>query len=244
MSFINKLLNRPVVLDIYINREELLLESKPNKSSKFYPNWWKNLPLEYDTTSQGMLGWSSTMKRCSGFTDQYQKGFMIPLWTDIAVAVDKLGATGASWQSADMLTSLDNHSQLQRGSYLPEDIFLHLKINNPWRIVCNEEIDFLMVQPTWNFEDPSSSIIPTGILEFKYQHSAHINMFLKRKNVQYIHRFTQGSVLAQLIPLTERSLKINYHLIEDLEYNKMFNRGTKFTKRYQTRKEAKKCPFH
>jgi hypothetical protein len=244
MSIFDKLFNRPIIVHIYTNREELLLESRPNKSVKYYPNWWKELPLEYDLSEVGALGWSSTMKRCSGFTDQYQKGFIIPMWTDIAIAMDKKGSTGASWQSADMLTGLDNHSQKQRGTYLPETDFLHLKVNNPWRIVCKEDVQFMMVQPTWNFENPSDIIIPTGFLEFKYQHSAHINMFLKRKNTAQNLRFNQGEALVQLIPLTERPLKIKYHLIDDLEYNKMFNKSTRFTKRYQVRKEAKKCPFH
>jgi hypothetical protein len=242
MFFINKLLNRPVTLKMVTYRKEHLEESKPQKSSKYFPDWWRNLPLENET---GDIGWSSTMKRCVGMTNQYQKGFIFPLWTDISINMDKKGSTGAIWQAADMDTRLENHSQQQRGNYLKELDYLHLKLINPWLIFCEEDIEFLMVQPTWNFDRPEEIIIPTGTLDFKYQHGAHINMFFKREEFAKKIRLEHGSVLVQLMPLTDRPLKLEYSVVDPLEYAKIYPNPTKFSNRYKTRKNAaKKCPFH
>lgn len=233
---------KPIVLDFYTDHPEVMLFAKPQKASKFYPEWWKALPN--DTQTSDPLVVAPTMKRCVGLVDLYQHGFILPMWSDLALEVGAVGTHYTRWQHADPRASAIDHAQTQRGEYLPDTHYQHLKLNCPWFAVCSENIDWMFVAPTWNFEKPEEFVIPAGVVSYKYQHTMNVNMFLPRKAETSILKLEQGQPMAHIVPITDREVEYRYHLVTTAELSKHQKMSLWFTKKYQRLKAGQsKCPF-
>ena len=232
---------KPVVLDVYVSDPNLIEHTPIQRASKFFPTWWKNI----DSNEK-----LPTMRHCTGFVDLFKSSFVIPMWADAELTIEQEGNKGISWQFYDAATSIGVHHSSQRGSYLDDEKWQHAKIENPMYIHCNEEIKFLFQDACWNRENFDEYIIPSGILEFKYNHSININMMFKRKEDKYTLSLKHNQPLVYLTPLTDRKVKINYHLVPSAELR---TKATKLahtkTKKMEVAKDISnpsksKCPFH
>jgi len=235
-SFINQLLNRPVVLDLYTTRQDVIKYSHPLPASKVHPEWWKALPKEVGR-GNNMLGGLRTMKHCLGFTELFKHGIFLPLWTDLEIEVGPIGSGQARWQFADLRSVLAVHPEIQRGSYLPDTHYLHLKLDSSWKAVCNEDVSWLFLQPSWNFEQPERQIIPSAAIDFKYQCGTHINMFIPRTQQTETLSFAQGQPILHLLPITERRVEYRTHLITQEEYDNLGVPNLWFTDTYKKNKK-------
>ena len=232
---------KPVVLDIYVVDSNLATHTPIQRASKFFPDWWKNI----DSNAE-----SPTMRHCAGFVDLFKSSFVVPMWADAELTVEQEGTDGIGWQFYDFSTDIKVHPNEQRGSYLDNEKWQHAKITNPIFIHCTEEINFLFHDACWNRENFDDYIIPSGILEFKYNHSLNINMMLKRKEDKYTLFLNHKQPLVYLTPITDRKVKINYHIVTPEEFvTKKPKLAHTKTKKMQTAKELakqskSKCPFH
>ena len=251
-----KFKQKPIVLNVYTYRKEIMDLFPFQRIQNNYPEWWKSLDgkniflPEYGKTSE-----SNTMKHCAGFTDYYKLGYTTPLWTDMKF---KLGPHGQSisYHVSDEPTKLVTHPQDQRGTYLPEDQYAHFKVTSPWMAECDEDVNFAFIGNTWAFDNPEEFIIPPGVVNFKYQKSLNINFFLKYTSREREIVLRQGTPMFNLIPLTEREVKINMKHISPQEYYEkmaLYQYHFSFVGNYHKlknmlrKKEAaaseRKCPF-
>lgn len=69
-------------LSVSGTKEELESFPRPEKSSRFFPDWYKKLSREADLKYE-----AGTVKRCVPFQEAMSAGFTIPLWADIVVLV-------------------------------------------------------------------------------------------------------------------------------------------------------------
>lgn len=243
MNLLKRLLHKPVVLRLYTDRPEVVQQAKMAKAAQVYPSWWRKLPLEIQYENK--LGWSSTMKRCAGFTELYQHGYMLPLWTDLAIEIGAVGNDTARWNFADSTTQGISHPQVQRGEYMPATQYFHFKLTCPWRAFCDEDIKWVFMQPTWNFDKPEELLVPPAIVDFKYQHGLQVNTFFVRKNAPVVYRLHHGQSLVHLVPITDRPVVVEHHLVTTQELDQMDpTKPSRFTKTYKHNKEAGACPFH
>lgn len=175
------------------------------KTRSFIPDWWKNLSATfYDPKSSLNI---STIKACPGFVDLYKKGITIPLWRDSVIKYD-------SERIVDVVIPTDEpvenlfvlHSVEQWQGLLPGH--LHFKIVSPWMLETDEPVQFLMMDMTWNRKDSQEYLIPPGIVEFKYQHATHINVFLPPTKGFRELKLEAGTPMVQLIPLTDREIEL------------------------------------
>jgi hypothetical protein len=85
-----------------------------------------------------------------------------------------------------------------------------------------------------------------GVLDFKYQNGTNINFFLNN-TIRNQVLLEAGTPMLHMIPLTEKKLEIKLHLIEEIEYTKMFalnNATPKFSGNYAEKKKLNAtCPF-
>jgi len=217
-------------------------------SHKYFPQWWKDLPKVLDDPNQfwGM----NTAKTCTGLNNFYSNGVTIPLWSDLLI---RMNGQDIKWQFSDRTTQAGNHLLKQLGNYLDEREYYHIKILSPWIFNCKEDINFMWVQPTWSFNKPKEIIIPPGIIDYKYQGGTHINLFLNytEENKQKDILLEAGQAMVNIIPLSERKIKIHCHLISLEEKDKREqNFGVSFVfrnkyikKRRMMQSKEKKCPF-
>lgn len=227
---------RTIVVDCFTNRSDVYEYSKIDYARNFIPKWWKETPVKLFTSFYPQ----PTMRTCAGFTSLYKEGFIIPMWSDLAVDVSPIGNTNFSWQFSDKQSSASSHATAQRGNYLPETDYVHLKLDNPWFLKTDKLIKFIWMQPSWNLNDFSKLHISPGITEYKYQHGANINLFIKRDVEQSIVNIDFGQPMAHLIPQSDVNIKLKHHLVSNDEYDKIFKLHTNvsFTNKYSS---IKKC---
>jgi hypothetical protein len=213
-------------------------------ASKFIPDWWKQLPKDYPASSG--VGLFPTMKSCAGIIDLYKNGIIIPLWSDLSILIDK---GQCKWQFADETSTIEPHGTKQMSTFIQNTDTFHIKLISPWRFTCKEDIPWHFSQPVWNDYASKDYCTPTGILDFKNQHAANINMLIRlpespKKEINLAYRHP----LAHMIPLSERPIKIHTHLVSLEEFIKIpstnvsFRSGFYKTKNFTENKESK-CPF-
>lgn len=235
---------KPVIVDMYTDKAYVHEYASPAPASEFYPQWWKKLDK---TVQDGVIEYP-TMTSCEGFVAQYRNGLVIPLWSDLVMEFAPRGTSGCRWHFADRQTEAKVHPEAQRGSYLPETEYQHVKLDAPWVFTCNEDISFQWVQPMWNFERPEEVLIPPGIVNFKYQHGVNINMFVKREPDVRVVKLDHGQPMVLLTPLTERNVVYRTHLVtaEEMEKLNSLRSSIKFVGTYRRIKnliQSGRCPF-
>lgn len=171
---------------------------------KMIPDWWKNLPSVIRDNSGKDI---TTIKSCPGFSELYKRGISLPMWRDTVIKYDKnriLDIELTTFEDISQWFVL--HPPEQMGSVF--NPWLHLKIISPWFLETDEPVPFLMIDMAWNRKTLGDYSIPPGMLEFKYQHATHINMFLEPTEEYKEIKFQAGTPLIQLIPLTDVDLEL------------------------------------
>jgi len=217
---------------------------------KFFPEWWKKLPKKLSKNARGQdIFWhEGTLKTCVGFNSFYNNGITIPLWTDMAIR--KTG-TSIDIKLSDSGTILGGHRYEQMEGCLDKEKYAVVKLITPWLFNCKDNVNFAFIQNTWSLYNPDDIIIPPGIVDYKYQPTTNINFFVnftKQENIL----LNSGQPLVNIVPLSDRKLKIHTHLVTDEEFHKRSARNaqTAFSNRFQKikkivdNKESKSCPFH
>lgn len=227
---------RPIVLTCVTNYPGLLQFAPVQRASKFLPDWWKRLPESF--VNEGDITIQSTMKSCKGFVDLYSKGVILPIWCDLALEIGRIGTNGYRYQFADRKSSIDCHDPKQHGRQFHECEYQHLKINSPWRFMCDESINFSFLEPTWNVLPFQTLRIVPGIVDFQYQTGTNINCFISRTERDQSFVIPFLTPLAHIVPLSDRPIKLK--LSDDVELfnsKKVFDFIPTFTNKYKTMKK-------
>ena len=246
-------LSKDIVLHCYTAQPAVFNYAPIRKATAFFPDWWKALPASYPNANG--MGSCSTMKLCPGFIDLFAKGFVLPLWSDVSIGIEKKIDPDVEnhnyqfrYQFSDNTSSFGLHDPKQSGGAYPISEYQHLKFNSPWYFSCAEDISFLQIQATWNFKNPEKMFIPPGVLNFKHQPATEVNALWPRGIEDTVHDLDFGQPLTYYIPLTERKVKLQLHLISHEEFKNMGTVGTRisFINKYRNNKKILKesgCPF-
>jgi hypothetical protein len=239
-------------LDCFTYRRDVYEHFSIEKTHKFFPDWWKKTEKRWynDEEFWGI----STIKSCVGLNNFFANGVTIPLWSDLAVNIN-LEKSLYRWQFGDNCTTVGRHATEQLGGYLDPSKYVHFKIDSPWSFECEEDINWMWVQNTWTFKEPSDIIISPGIIDFKYQSTTNINMFFNlptndtTKNIMLY----AGQPMVNIVPMSERKVKIHTHFLNKDEWenrksknsprvflNGFYNKSKEISKK---RESQSKCPF-
>ena len=171
------------------------------------PSFWKNLPstVEHEGVQRG------TMKTCPGVSELYRTGIIIQNWCDIVIDVEN----GLKWQFGNA----DSHNTKQWGNDALK-LHYHLKLLSPWRIKEKTGINFLYTNTFWH-DDQNRMTVPNGMVEFKYQHTSSVNMLIPKNLFPAKTIIPAGKELAQLIPLTDKSVDFKMHAVDEQEFRKL-----------------------
>jgi len=248
MNFFN-FFKKSVVLHCYTDKPDVYNFAAIKESKNFIPDWWKKTPKIYQEYVGRFLNTdAATIKSCTGFIELYRQGVMMPMWSDCFVMVGEIGSNTFQYEFSNKYSSVDIHTQNQRGGQYPEEQYLHVKFVSEWTLTCEEDVNFLFTAPIWNHDAPENLTILPGVLNFKYQHSSNINVLFKREKTSIKYLIPFGVPMVHLIPLTERKLIVKTHLVstEELKRIQSISVNNKFTGYYKNNKDilkAKKCPF-
>lgn len=246
---------KPVKVDLYTDRSGVFAVAQPLDARKFLPDWWKAIPTSYIDQDKPLAP-RTTMKKCAGFIDLYRHGFIVPLWCDLNIKIGKKGTTEYAYQFSDLTSVMSSHPEKQRGEFLPETEWQHLKLCVPWHAKCNEEVPFMVCGAEYNMDSSNRWITAHGVVEYKYQSSLNVNLFFQRRDEDYTVHIPAGTPIAHVIPLSERPLEITHHLVTPFEMDRAapLHHTASFIGRYArvkamskqqeaNKNSAGKCPF-
>jgi hypothetical protein len=230
-----------IVLDCFTANSNAM-QNKIDHAHKFIPDWWKTAPknINHDFYS------TSTLKRCQGLIDTYRQGLMIPLWSDIAF---KIQDGSYQWQYADGISEATHHDTKQFDFYVNPKDYGHIKLNSPWIFKSKDNIKFYWTKPFWNYKPNNPYFIIDGVIDFKYNPSTHINMFL---NLTMNHSFiiNAGLPIIHAMPLSDKEIVIKTHLVSNEFMTQNQKSAYTFINKYKNSKKSiikeekeSKCPF-
>lgn len=221
---------KPVKLTAYTWDASYLEFSKPVYKNKELPAWIKNIPpyITKPNFQTEMTETYSTVAFCPGIKGFLNEPIQINAWCDMEFRIRPDGTWNTSVRQ-DFNENISEHAPWQIGNDAILKDRLFLKLNSPWAFTCDEDVDFLLMEPFYSstFYRDNDIINPPGILEFKYQSSTNVHLAFKIKPEPYTVVLKMGTPLLSLFPLTERPVEI-------AEYNYLpfpgFNSLSKFPK--------------
>jgi hypothetical protein len=236
---------KKLVLHCYTNKIAVSEIAPIAKANDFLPEWWKKTPK--NIVNEKRIVSAKTIKSCPGFTDLYSKGAIIPMWSDVTIQVGQIGSDFCKYDFSDRESQIEFHSNQQRGEYLTQEKHQHIKFMSPWRFYCEEDVDFLFMEPTWNMENLNVVKIMPGVVNFKYMHATHINTMWIRHNETYNFEIPLLQPMAHIVPIDGRELvvKVHYDVEKFMYYQEMSFPRTSFRnlKKIRQSNEKKGCPF-
>jgi hypothetical protein len=241
---------KKIVLDCFTNRIDVYNYNQIDYGTKFFPEWWKNLPKKIDREKTAENFWIQleSMKSCPGFIESYKNTAVVPMWTDFDI---KFGPEGNyNWFFADE-TVLAHHPEKQHTGMFPGGKYHNRKINSPWLFTCKEDVKFNMEPMFYNYNRPDDYNICPGIVNYRDQHAVNIIFMIEEVARERMFELRLSQPLVALRPLSERTLEIKNHLIDDNEFARIkrevivpkFSHSFRFVKKANDENKESKCPF-
>jgi hypothetical protein len=211
-------------------------------ASNFYPSWWKKIESTTQRFNGSKVETGSTIKSCAGLIDYYKSGLVIPMWCDFSIKIEQ---GKADWEFANNKFSAEHHNRREWESFDPDAKMSHIKFHSPWRFKTKDNVKWIYKNSYWNDHPFKWYSLPEAIVEYKYQHTTNVNLFINNQDLGH-HSIECGFPLVHLIPLTEKKLIIKNHLISKDDFDQQFEPGiVAFRHSYRKYVNAvKKCPFH
>lgn len=207
--FFNKI--KPVKLEMYAPMGQLIDLFSPKPMRENIPDWW--------TAINSKAIDNKTVKHCPGFKDLYSQGIALPLWSDYEIVLDTKEIVDIRWARQANQPGAGQHNL---ASQAPDAWpgYVNIKFQSPWNFHCDESVQFVWIQPVWGQENPQEFTLVPGITDFNINKQTNINTLWKLGHRKATIK--AGTVMAQLIPITDRPLEISYHVMNNDTFNKKF----------------------
>ena len=213
-------------MDCFTTNPSVFEYYKIQPSIKSYPDWWKKLPASgsdwKETAKNRNLFGTNTMKSCAGFIELYKRSFSLLLWSDLRLFIGSEENPSYTYQFADRKSEITVHSSDQHGGAFGDEKFQHLKIHSPWFCLSKTNINWCVIPSIWSLlkTHPTVNML-SGVVNFKAQTSTNIVLFIQRtKEDQYLE-FSAGTVVSQLLPMTEKNVCLKHHLVDETELSRL-----------------------
>lgn len=184
------------------------------EAKKLAPRWVKELPSK-----------ERNIKKCPGINDYYKKGFFLPLWSDLFISIGPKDDFYWRYQYSDLLSKVVSHPTSQWGNNPQLKDQLHLKIESPWIVECDDPVEFYVSQPMWGFKELQPLVVFPGVCNFKHQNSLNVNTYTKIIDTKQEVMLEYGTPLMHIVPLTTSKVVIKNHLITQQEHEAKRNVG-------------------
>lgn len=238
-----------IVLDCYTYDQCTYANTPIIKSGKAIPEWWKEIPPyqakfeQHGDNPYHLNSHELTVRDCYAIIELYKVGVMFENWTDISIKTQN-GEFNYWYSSGDCP---EIHDKKQLGRSFPNHH--HIKLVSPWVICEKTGVKFLWVGAEWSLDNLEIKVLP-GVLKFDIVTAMNVNIMFPKRDGEFI--IPVGAALGQLIPLTEKKLKVNNHLVTKEEFDKhrmssfsiSFYGWRKAVQLRQRNKERGTCPFH
>jgi len=189
-----------------------------DKSNKFIPQWWKDIPQQHDSEIfKTKANRRNSLKRCPGFMDIFRYSYTLPLWTSCEIIVDdRINEDGYSTSCADG-TKISSHDSEQAGRFMPSNSLVHFKFVSPWLGYSPKSRDLLWdwAPATWNNPNLLGKlIIPTRFRNFRGGTSTNIHTFMD-SSTRDVLNLEAGVPMIHMTPMTDSKVEVKCHYDPD-----------------------------
>ena len=179
------------------------------------PTWTQSCPRS--SSHKDPLS-TQTLTKCMGLHTYFQKGFVLPMWSDVSITIGPRGTSEYTYQYADQKSCIHAHSPDQMNNYYPADEYQLLKFISPWCIVPSESVDCLYSQPQWNSKEYEDLHVLGGVVDPFYMPEINVNAVIKRGDDEKNLLLKFGASLMHIMPITERKVILRNHLVSSEDY--------------------------
>ncbi len=257
IPFLRRKKEEPIYLDCYTASPFAYNHAKVDYGRNYIPEWFKN---QKRFTEHG----DATIKHCPAVADYYAKGIVIPLWGEVEITVNPLGAEEAySWVSSN--PDFDLHTECHPKSQwdgFGSDNLINIKFVSTWTFKTRELLYFSWGQPLWSQPYTFNNLIGMpSVIQFKTQVATNLNYLVEQKPEMQKINLEPLTPMAMLHPMTDRRVEIRHHLVTKDKQRDITRRGAgmllgeedllKAPKGFRAKKaafwakadELNKCPF-
>ena len=214
--------SKPLILNCYTADERVYNNAKINYATKFIPDWFKKTPNEVTLKNGTTVG---SIKNCHGLTEMYRTAIVIPCWTDFTLEI-------LSKDDEDLYRWTTPKHNFQVPPHHPEEQYqkfagkdgTSIKLGSPWKFQCDEAVNFVWHQPTWNMRDilDKLTLLPATV-DYHTQHNTEINYFLVRRDFERKVVLKGLEPLVMLQAMDARKVEIKNHLATEAEMSERFS---------------------
>lgn len=208
-------LSKSITVDVYTNQSYAYEQCKPQLAKKYIPEWWKSLPASRPTHQEYYDDLPiSSMKQCPAINDILKAGIIFPSWCELHMRIDDHGRKEVRVFPEDV--ALLPHDERDFDFHKPN--LAHIKVGSPWFIKETTGVKWVWMKPDWHVKNPVAYWSVPGIIEYKHQHGALNNIMVPWGSSIKIE---VGDPWLQLVPLSDKPIKLNVHLVGADEMNKL-----------------------
>jgi len=220
----------------FFTEVEGLIESSPIVPlMNHIPQWFKSIKPDLDISS-------STIKRCPSFIDFFKKGYVVNMWCDLYMNVQKTNeGIKFEWRTPDEQFKFDTHSHEQFLDYTPqhikEKINFILKPVCPWNVKTEKGYSLYQLPMTYSY-NPFFEVLP-GIIHSDIYYTIN-QQFCVMQEGEFI--IEKGTPLAAYVPFKREEFDLEMKMIDkelkhDLMVEKRFIKS-KFKNRFNNYKKS------
>ncbi len=191
-----------------------IIELFPIKyADEFQPKWFKDVPTSTKSPSGSTV---ATVRTCPGLSELFKEGLVIPSWCDLYLDWSK----GNLYIEPEEMANQHPDWQWNKSNVFKD--FHHLKIGSPWKFKEKTGSKFLMTNPWWH-KPGVRHFVPNGLIEFKYQHSSNVNLWIPKSGYPQNYTIQAGEALCQLINVEGKRVRIHMHYTDKNEIDHDIN---------------------
>ena len=175
-------------------------EVLPRESYKLKPSWWKNAP--YDHSQSNYQPQSNLIRRCPGFADLFESGYILPMWADTTIYFNKLTkqwkATCGQEPSPFKINCFDPKSFTDNGKFYLNGINATaiFQFHSPWVINAPKNVSMFQM-PLYYDHSKGFGVMPgTFDADITDQSKIEVGYFTNDEEI-FIKK---GTPLIQYIP--------------------------------------------
>jgi hypothetical protein len=214
---------KKIVVDCFVGYESIANLYGFKRAVKVAPEWWKSLPSRVEQFSLQGLRPAGTMKHCSGFVDLFRNAWVLHMWQDFRISINRedvnhiSGSNGVVKPLAGMPDIHINPPIVSNSAF---ENYHSIKINSPWFLREKKGVKFSWIPAIWDSIKRYDDLhVPPAVIEFKKNSASNVNIFVPKKIKTY--DFAAGQPLVYLIPISENKVEFRNHAVDVQEINRM-----------------------
>lgn len=190
----------------------------PVPAARYYPKWLRDMDPHYHRVTDYQtfppelkVRQNSTVKLCPAIIDFLRAGYVMPLWCDYSISLNRDGTF--NWQTPNKEFWMTGHPRVQYETMPNEGFPSEIKFMSPWYCRTSPGYSIRILPCYYHFEYLWTAM--PGMVHTDQHHTTHINVLFNIKEGQIV--IPRGTPMVYVIPF--RRERYDLEVREGTEYD-------------------------